>query len=76
MIPKVRLNQDSRAKCHARRGAALCKLGMLKPGLADLQAALAIKPEDSKLKNDIEDVKMLLEKSHCGQDELSPMDTQ
>lgn len=70
MTPKVRLNEDSRAKCHARRGAALCKLGMLKQGLADFQAASLIKPEDGKLQNDIEHVQELLAKSQCVQDDL------
>ncbi|XP_034250720.1 dynein assembly factor 4, axonemal-like isoform X2 [Thrips palmi] len=75
MTPHVRLNEDSRAKCHARRGAALCRLRMLKPGLADLQAALAIKPGDTKLQNDIERVKTLLEKSPCVDDDLSSIGT-
>ncbi|KAK3916635.1 Dynein assembly factor 4, axonemal [Frankliniella fusca] len=57
MTPKVRLNEDSRAKCHVRRGAALCKLGMLKAGLADLEEALLIKPTDEKLQSDIDDVR-------------------
>ncbi|XP_026285746.1 dynein axonemal assembly factor 4-like [Frankliniella occidentalis] len=60
MTPKVRLNEDSRAKCHVRRGAALCKLGMLKAGLADLEAASLIKPNDEKLQTDIDDVKAKL----------------
>lgn len=57
MTPKVDLNADSRAKCHVRRGTALCKLGILRPGLADLEAALALRPNDDHLKSDIDIVK-------------------
>lgn len=64
MTPKVHLNEDSRAKCHVRRGAALCKLGMLRPGLADFEAAFAIKPNDQQLQSDIEEVKLRLQESN------------
>lgn len=60
MTPHVSANLEGRAKCHARRGAVLCRLGLPEAGLADFEEALKLKPNDSKLLADIEHAKYLI----------------
>ncbi|XP_049958062.1 dynein axonemal assembly factor 4-like [Schistocerca serialis cubense] len=61
LTPHVSMNAEARACCHARRAAALCRLGLLPQGLADLEAALQLQPENEKLWNDMKLVKKAIE---------------
>lgn len=54
MTPHVPANLEARTKCHARRGAILCRLGLPEAGVADFEEALKLKPNDSKLLQDLE----------------------
>lgn len=60
MTPQVAANLEGRAKCHARRGAILCRLGLPEAGLADFEEALKLKPNDQNLLTDIEHAKVLI----------------
>lgn len=62
LTPALSLNAKARATCLARRGAALCKLGMLKQGYGELIAAIKLTPDDEQLKHDAEIVRCELEK--------------
>ncbi|CAL7943177.1 unnamed protein product [Xylocopa violacea] len=53
MEPKCEGNRESRAKCHARRGAALCKLSSPQHGIPELEAALELTPDNESIKRDI-----------------------
>lgn len=57
MTPHVPANLEARAKCHARRGAVLCRLGLPEAGVADFEEALKLMPKDLKLKQDLEHAK-------------------
>lgn len=61
LTPAVELNQAARLQCLARRGAALCKLGMLKEGLIEMIAALKLNPDNDQLRHDVERIKCKLE---------------
>ncbi|KDR14473.1 hypothetical protein L798_11644 [Zootermopsis nevadensis] len=54
LTPCVEMNSLSRARCHARRGTALCRLGMMQQGMGELKAAVALQPNDDKHKMDFE----------------------
>lgn len=53
MEPKCEGNRESRAKCHARRGAALCKLSAPQHGIPELEAALVLTPDNESIKRDL-----------------------
>ncbi|OAD60638.1 Dyslexia susceptibility 1 candidate 1 protein [Eufriesea mexicana] len=53
MEPKCESNRESRAKCHARRGAALCKLSAPQHGIPELEAALVLTPDNESIKRDL-----------------------
>lgn len=57
------MNSLSRARCHARRGTALCRLGMMRQGMGELEAALALQPNDEKLRMDLEKARAHVEAS-------------
>lgn len=57
LTPALSLNVKARAVCLARRGGALCKLGMLQQGYGELVAAIKLSPDDEELKRDAEMVK-------------------
>lgn len=57
------MNSLSRARCHARRGTALCRLGMIQQGIGELKAAVALQPNDDKLRMDLEKICDLVETS-------------
>ncbi|KAK6632799.1 hypothetical protein RUM43_013570 [Polyplax serrata] len=59
MTPHVPANLEARAKCHARRGAILCRLGVPDAGVADFEEALKLLPNDVKLQQDLEHAKSL-----------------
>lgn len=62
LTPAVSLNVQSRAVCLARRGAALCKMGMVKQGYDELVAAVKLTPDDEELKRNAEIIRCQLEK--------------
>ncbi|XP_026667648.1 dynein assembly factor 4, axonemal-like [Ceratina calcarata] len=53
MEPKCEGNRESRARCHARRGAALCKLSAPQHGVPELEAALQLTPDNESIKRDV-----------------------
>ncbi|EFN70080.1 Dyslexia susceptibility 1 candidate gene 1 protein-like protein [Camponotus floridanus] len=53
MEPKCESNRVSRARCHARRGAALCKLSAPQHGIPELEAALKLDPKNESIKHDL-----------------------
>ncbi|XP_072763777.1 dynein axonemal assembly factor 4 [Anoplolepis gracilipes] len=53
MEPKCESNRVSRARCHARRGAALCKLSAPQHGISELEAALQLDPNNESIKHDL-----------------------
>ncbi|XP_077279421.1 dynein axonemal assembly factor 4 [Temnothorax americanus] len=53
MEPKCESNKVSRARCHARRGAALCKLSAPQHGIPELEAALKLDPDNKSIKHDL-----------------------
>ncbi|XP_043259375.1 dynein axonemal assembly factor 4-like [Colletes gigas] len=53
MVPKCEGNRESRARCHARLGAALCKLSSPQHGIPELEAALKLMPDDKSIKRDV-----------------------
>ncbi|XP_029672846.1 dynein assembly factor 4, axonemal-like [Formica exsecta] len=57
MEPKCESNRVSRARCHARRGAALCKLSAPQHGIPELEAALRLDPNNESIKHDLLAVK-------------------
>lgn len=69
LTPCVEMNSLSRARCHARRGTALCRLGMMQQGIGELKAAVSLQPNDDKLRMDLEKACALVETSVVG-DEL------
>ncbi|KAG5313914.1 DAAF4 factor, partial [Pseudoatta argentina] len=57
MEPKCESNRASRARCHARRGAALCKLSAPQHGIPELEAALKLDPNNKSIQHDLYAVK-------------------
>ncbi|XP_018343108.1 PREDICTED: dyslexia susceptibility 1 candidate gene 1 protein homolog [Trachymyrmex septentrionalis] len=57
MEPKCESNKVSRARCHARRGAALCKLSAPQHGISELEAALKLDPNNKSIQHDLYAVK-------------------
>ncbi|XP_076659267.1 dynein axonemal assembly factor 4 [Halictus rubicundus] len=53
MEPKCESNRESRARCHARRGAALCKLSSPQHGIPELEAARELAPDNESIKRDV-----------------------
>ncbi|XP_012270409.1 dynein assembly factor 4, axonemal [Orussus abietinus] len=53
MVPQCEGNRESRARCHARRGAALCKLSAPQHGIPELEAALKLAPDNETIKRDL-----------------------
>ncbi|XP_043494223.1 dynein axonemal assembly factor 4-like [Polistes fuscatus] len=53
MEPKCESNRESRARCHARRGAALCKLSAPQHGIPELEAAVKLAPNNESIKRDL-----------------------
>ncbi|XP_034947682.1 dynein assembly factor 4, axonemal-like [Chelonus insularis] len=61
MVPKCESNRESRARCHARLGAALCKLSAPQHGIIELEAALKLVPDNETVKRDLAEAKRFLE---------------
>ncbi|KAF7399627.1 hypothetical protein HZH68_008219 [Vespula germanica] len=53
MQPKCEANRESRARCHARQGAALCKLSAPQHGIPELEAAIKLAPDNESIKRDL-----------------------
>lgn len=51
--PPCEGNRRSRAKCIARRGAALARLGYLSKAIDEMKAASKLLPDDEKIKTDV-----------------------
>lgn len=56
MTPICHANLNARARCLARRGAALCKLGLIREGASEMEAALKLIPNDESLKQDLQTI--------------------
>ncbi|PSN42029.1 Dyslexia susceptibility protein 1 [Blattella germanica] len=52
---------SSVTRCHARRGTALCKLGMMREGMVELEAAIYLQPKDDKLRMDLEKARAMVD---------------
>ncbi|KAF7993410.1 hypothetical protein HCN44_007913 [Aphidius gifuensis] len=60
MVPKCEGNRESRARCHARLGAALCKLSASQHGIGEFEEALQLSPNNLTIKNDLNRAKRIL----------------
>ncbi|XP_011557401.3 dynein axonemal assembly factor 4 [Plutella xylostella] len=63
MQPACEMNRRSRAKCIARRAAALARIGYLGKAIDEMKAAAKLLPEDQKIKQDIFDMERAWEQS-------------
>lgn len=63
MKPECEGNRRSRAKCIARRAAALARIGMLNKAIYEMKAAAKLLPEDNKIKMDINDMERAWEQN-------------
>lgn len=57
MVPAVPANLKDRTDCIGRRGMALCKIGIVKDGVKELEAAIALNPDDKEFTSFIAEVK-------------------
>lgn len=68
--PKVEANTKARIQCLARRGAALCRLGMLKEGHGEMEAAWKLDQTDDVLRMDLQKIQEeMLEKTDNDEDD-------
>lgn len=63
MKPKCEGNRRSRAKCIARRAAALARIGMLSKAIDEMKAAAKLLPDDDAIKKDICDMERAWEQN-------------
>lgn len=63
MQPPCEGNRRSRAKCMARRAAALARCGYLSKGIDEMKAAAKLMPEDEKIKKDVYDMEKAWEQN-------------
>lgn len=63
MKPECEGNRRSRAKCIARRAAALARIGMLNKAIDEMKAAAKLLPEDETIKKDIYDMERAWEQN-------------
>ena len=61
-------NTLSRARCHARRGTALCKMGLFHQGMGELKVAVDLQPDNDKLRMDLERAQAMVEASVTNDD--------
>ncbi|XP_034831389.1 dynein axonemal assembly factor 4-like [Maniola hyperantus] len=61
--PPCEGNRRSRAKCIARRGAALARLGYLSKAIDEMKAAAKLVPDDETIKKDIFDMERAWEQN-------------
>ncbi|CAH0380901.1 unnamed protein product [Bemisia tabaci] len=72
--PAVEINREARAQVHVRRGMALCKLGSMKYGLMDFEAALRLVPTDDKLRQDVENIKLQIQRNFENDGEITDIE--
>ncbi|XP_015115383.1 dynein assembly factor 4, axonemal [Diachasma alloeum] len=65
MVPKCEGNRESRARCHARLGAALCKLSAPQHGIPEFEEALKLAPENDTVRRDLEEAKHYFHLHNC-----------
>ncbi|KAL2088840.1 hypothetical protein ACEWY4_015739 [Coilia grayii] len=65
LTPPVADNANARLKAHVRRGTAFCELELYVEGLQDYQAALKIDPCNSKLQEDTEKIRSIVQGGSC-----------
>lgn len=63
MKPACESNRYSRAKCIARRAAALARVGYLSKAIDEMKAAGKLLPEDETIKKDIYDMEKAWEQN-------------
>lgn len=63
MVPACEGNRRSRAKCIARRAAALARSGYLNKAIDEMKAASKLLPTDEKIKKDIYDMERAWEQN-------------
>ncbi|XP_075979124.1 dynein axonemal assembly factor 4-like [Anticarsia gemmatalis] len=63
MRPPCESNRRSRAKCIARRAAALARLGHLNKAIDEMKAAAKLLPDDENIKKDIYDMERAWEQN-------------
>lgn len=63
MKPACEGNRQSRAKCIARRAAALARMGYLNKAIDEMKAASKLMPEDEKIKKDIHNMERAWEQN-------------
>ncbi|KAL0822244.1 hypothetical protein ABMA28_004371 [Loxostege sticticalis] len=63
MKPACEGNRRSRAKCIARRAAALARVGWLSKAIDEMKAASRLLPDDEKIKKDIYDMERAWEQN-------------
>lgn len=63
MKPVCESNRRSRAKCIARRAAALARLGLLNKAIDEMKAAQRLLPDDQNIKKDIYDMERAWEQN-------------
>lgn len=63
MKPACEGNRRSRAKCIARRGAALARCGYLHKAIEEMKAAAKLLPTDEKIQKDIYDMERAWEQN-------------
>lgn len=61
--PACEGNRQSRARCIARRAAALARLGYLNKAIEEMKAASRLIPDDQKIKKDIYDMERAWEQN-------------
>lgn len=61
LVPACPSNLRARTQCIVKRGASLCKLGHLRQGRDELQAALYLMPDDVGIRRDLQAVDEALE---------------
>lgn len=63
MKPACEGNRKSRAKCIARRAAALARVGCLSKAIDEMKAASKLLPDDEAIKKDIYDMERAWEQN-------------
>lgn len=63
MKPACEGNRRSRAKCIARRAAALARCGFLNKAIDEMKAAAKLLPDDQMIKKDIYDMERAWEQN-------------
>lgn len=65
LVPECDANLEPRKNCLARRGAALCRLGLVRQAYGELVAAVKLDPRDDVLRRDAEMLRCKVESGDC-----------